>query len=300
MQGGNAGLELRPVVFDSQRAPGRKITQKTLKNSALLYGQGLHTGQKSGLTLEPLPANSGIHFGSVSKRGIVPSHVDFVESTGYATTVKAGEVQAGTIEHLLSALHAYQISNLLVKCNGEIPVMDGSAREFCQLFDEIGIEEQGGDWFEIEVREPVEITTPKGEFIRIEPALNFTVEYHLQYPAPVGSQVFLFSLDSKEAYKREIAPARTFGFVKDIGWLQQQGLARGGRFDNFVLFDEKGPVNCALRFPDEPVRHKVLDLIGDIYLLGRPIRGKITAKMTGHSDNIAILRALKQAMESWG
>jgi UDP-3-O-acyl-N-acetylglucosamine deacetylase len=103
-------------------------------------------------------------------------------------------------------------------------------------------------------------------------------------------------LGDVQKYKREIAPARTFGFVKDIGWLQQQGLALGGRFDNFVLFGEEGPLNGNLRFSDEPVRHKVLDAIGDLYLLGRPLRGKVTAALTGHSDNVELLKMVREAL----
>ena len=288
-------LPLQQRVFDSQTLRGRKIPQRTIAQSTILYGQGLHSGTKSGLIVEPLPPNSGIHFAGVNEPVAVPAHVDFVESTGFATTVRLGQTQAGTIEHLMSALNAYGISNLLIKCNGEVPVLDGSARQFCELLEDVGIVEQPGDWFEIEIREPLSVERGS-EFIRIEPADNFTVEYRLRYAAPVGEQVFSFTMGDVEAYKREIAPARTFGFVKDIGWLQQQGLALGGRFDNFVLFGEKGPLNGQLRFPDEPVRHKVLDAIGDLYLLGRPLRGKVTAALTGHSDNVALLKLVRDAL----
>ena len=121
------------------------------------------------------------------------------------------------------------------------------------------------------------------------------VDYTLSYPKPLGDQNYKFSLTDPESYKAEIAPARTFGFVKDIGRLQQHGLALGGRFDNFVLFGDTGPLNGSLRFPDEPVRHKILDAIGDLYLLGRRLRGKVTACMTGHSDNADLLRQIKNS-----
>ncbi len=288
--------DLNRVVFDTGHlASGERVPQRTLARKALLYGQGLHSGKKSGLLLEPLPSGSGIHFAPMSRNDLVPAHLDFVESTGFATTVKLGDAQAGTIEHIMSALHAYGVSNLLIKCNGEVPVMDGSALKFCNLIEEIGLEEQSGDWFEIACIKPLRFS--KGaEFIELSPAEEFSIEYTLEYPRPLGTQRMVFTLNSPERYKREIAPARTFGFVKDIDYLQKQGLALGGRFDNFVLFGEDGPINCDLRFSDEPVRHKILDAIGDLYLLGRKIRGKITARMTGHSDNIALLKMLWQTV----
>lgn len=288
-------LEAKPTLFVSENLRGKNIKQRTLQHSALLYGQGLHSGKKSGLILEPLPPFSGIHFMGVSDRTAIPAFVDYVDSTGFATTIKLGGVQAGTIEHLMSALHAYKITNLLIKCNGEVPVMDGSAKEFCALFEEIGLEEQEADWFEIAVDSSIKVER-EGRFIQIDPADNFSIEYTLDYPAPVGRQVMRFELSDIEQYKSEIAPARTFGFVREIGTMQKQGLALGGRFDNFVLIGDAGAINDTLRFENEPVRHKILDVIGDLFLLGRPIRGKVTAHMTGHTDNIMLLRAIKERL----
>ena len=289
-------VTINPVVFTKQTLRGRAIPQKTLAHAAILYGQGLHSGRKSGLILEPLPPNSGIHFVGVSETTVVPAHVDFVESTGFATTVRLGQTQAGTIEHLMSALCAYGISNVLIKCNGEVPVMDGSAREFCRLFEEVGLTEQDGEWYEIDVRKVIEVGDDK-ESIRIEPADEFSVEYTLRYPEPVGEQHFSFTLTDPAAYRDQIAPARTFSFVKDVGHLQRQGLALGGRFDNFLLIGAEGAINDEWRFPNEPVRHKVLDAIGDLFLLGRRLRCKVTARMTGHSDNVAILKKVRDELQ---
>jgi UDP-3-O-[3-hydroxymyristoyl] N-acetylglucosamine deacetylase len=288
-------VTINPVVFTKQTLRGRAIPQKTLAHAAILYGQGLHSGRKSGLILEPLPPNSGIHFVGVSETTVVPAHVDFVESTGFATTVRLGQTQAGTIEHLMSALCAYGISNVLIKCNGEVPVMDGSAREFCRLFEEVGLSEQDGEWYEIDIKKVIEVGDGK-EFIRIEPADEFSVDYTLRYPEPVGEQQFSFTLSDPATYRDQIAPARTFSFVKDVGHLQRQGLALGGRFDNFLLIGTEGAINDEWRFPNEPVRHKVLDAIGDLFLLGRRLRGKVTARMTGHSDNIAILKKVRDEL----
>ena len=286
---------INKIAFSSPIAHGANFPQKTLAKSAILYGQGLHSGKKSGLILEPLPAGSGIHFSAVGEREVVPAYLDFVESTGFATTLKVGRIQAGTIEHLMSALHAFGISNLLVKCNGEVPVMDGSARDFCDLFEEVGLEEQIGDWRAIKVTKPVKIGGAE-EFIEISPCPHFEVEYRLSYPAPVGKQSFTFRLGSTSDYRNLIAPARTFGFVRDISYLQKQGLALGGRFDNFVLIGDEGPINTPFRFGDEPVRHKILDIIGDLFLLGRPIEGRVVASMTGHSDNVELLKALRRSL----
>ena len=288
-------VTINPVVFTKQTLRGRAMPQKTLAHAAILYGQGLHSGRKSGLILEPLPPNSGIHFVGVSETTVVPAHVDFVESTGFATTVRLGQTQAGTIEHLMSALCAYGISNVLIKCNGEVPVMDGSAREFCRLFEEVGLTEQDGEWYEIDIKKVIEVGDGK-ESIRIEPADEFSVDYTLRYPEPVGEQQFSFTLTDSASYRDQIAAARTFSFVKDVGHLQRQGLALGGRFDNFLLIGTEGAINDEWRYPNEPVRHKVLDAIGDLFLLGRRLRGKVTARMTGHSDNIAILKKVRDEL----
>lgn len=286
---------INPVVFSQQPLRGRAHPQKTISHAAILYGQGLHSGRKSGLILEPLPPNSGIHFIGVSETTAVPAHVDFVESTGFATTVRLGQTQAGTIEHLMSALCAYGISNLLIKCNGEVPVMDGSALEFCRLFDDVGLTQQEGEWYEIAVPKPLLVGDDK-EWIRIEPADELTIEYTLRYPAPVGEQNFSFTLTDPASYRKEIAPSRTFSFVKDVGQLQKQGLALGGRFDNFLLIGSEGAINDAWRFANEPVRHKILDALGDLYLLGRRLRGKVTACMTGHSDNVTLLKEVRKLL----
>jgi len=287
--------ELQPVVFGNQTLRGALMPQRTLARSAVLYGQGLHSGKKSGLIFEPLGPGSGIHFVGVSDNRAIPAHLDFVESTGYATTIRLGSTHVATIEHVLSALNAYGVSNLLIKCNGEVPVLDGSSVEFCSLFEEVGFQNQIGDWHQIVVKEPIRIDAGKASIL-LEPCEAFEIDYTLEYPAPVGKQRFVFRLDDPGVYRKEIAPARTFGFARDIGQLQRQGLALGGRFDNFVLFGEEGPINDALRFPDEPVRHKIMDMIGDLYLLGRRLQARVVARMTGHTQNIAVLKKVRELL----
>jgi two-component system nitrogen regulation response regulator NtrX len=273
----------------------KQLRQKTLKRSVVLSGQGLHSGMKAGIILSPLPPNSGIVFGNITTSENVPAHIDYVESTGYATSLKKGKTLARTIEHFMAVIHAYQISNLLVKINDEIPIMDGSALDFCQLIEEAGIEEQETKLDEVIIDEKYSIgeISQNGKYISIEPHNTFTVKYMLNYPEPVGKQEYTFTLKNSQSFKSQIAPARTFGFLKDIGELEKKGLASGGRLHNFILIDDEKVVNTKLRFPDEFARHKILDLIGDFYLLGKPIKGLVTAHMTGHSDNIAILKKIR-------
>jgi UDP-3-O-acyl N-acetylglucosamine deacetylase len=272
------------------------IRQKTLKKSVVISGQGLHSGSKTGVVLHPLPPNSGILFTGISADVTIPAHVDYVASTGYATSLRAKGFAVGTVEHLLAVLHGYGVTNLLVKVQDEIPILDGSAVEFCRLIEEAGIHDEEAEAPQIVVDRTYRVGTEGDEWITIEPAGVLSVRYVLQYPKPVGTQEYTYVHRSPESFKAEIAPARTFGFVRDIGKLQKMGLVSGGKLDNCILIDDEKIVNTDLRFDEELARHKILDILGDFYLLGQPIRGAITAHMTGHSDNIGLLRELRCGM----
>jgi UDP-3-O-acyl N-acetylglucosamine deacetylase len=260
----------------------------------VVYGTGLHSGMKTGLLLQPLPPNSGILFGSISSDDVVPAHLDYVQTTELATSLKRGRAIAKTIEHLMAVLHAYRVTNLMVKMIEEIPIMDGSALEFCKMIEEAGIEEQEERVDELAVDRRLEIVR-KNKSLVIEPADGFSVHYFLDYPPPIGQQTMDFVMDGEEAFKAQVAPARTFGFLKDVEMLERMGLGEGGRLHNFILVDDERIVNTELRFPDEFVRHKVLDLIGDLYLLNRPVRGRVTAHLTGHTENIELLKKIQAA-----
>ncbi len=283
-----------PTVLPGPPVPGGQ-SQRTLRRSVVLCGQGLHSGIKGGLILTPLPPGSGIHFGSIATGKAFPAHLDYVRATGYATTLGKDGVEARTVEHFLAVMHSYGITNLLVKMDGEVPIMDGSAADFCRIIEDAGIEEQDGRVEPIRVSKKYVVgdESPNGEFISIEPSDSFSVRYVLDYPAPVGRQDVTFRHEGSEAFRDQIAPARTFGFVKDVRMLAEMGLAGGGRLDNVILIDDEKIVNTDLRFPDELARHKVLDVIGDLYLLGRPMLGKVTAQKTGHGDNLALLRQIR-------
>jgi UDP-3-O-[3-hydroxymyristoyl] N-acetylglucosamine deacetylase len=272
------------------------IRQKTLGKSVVSSGQGLHSGIKTGLILHPLPPNSGILFEGISGDVSVPAHLDYVGSTGFATSLSHRGFTVATVEHFLAVLHSYGITNLLVKVQGEVPILDGSAAEFCELIEEAGLHEQDESWSRIVIDRPYRIGDDGGEWISIEPAETFSVHYVLKYPKPVGVQEYIFTHQSATSFKEEIAPARTFGFLRDMEKMQKLGLINGGKLSNCILIDDEKIVNTDLRFPEELARHKILDIIGDFYLLGRPIRGKITAHMTGHSDNIALLKAVRTGL----
>jgi len=286
------GEAIAPAKGVARRKETSLLPQRTLKQSMVLYGTGLHSGKKTGLLLQPLPPHGGILFGNVSSDDVVPAHLDYVQTTEFATSLKKGSAIAKTVEHLMAVLHAYHITNLMVKMIEEIPVMDGSALEFCKIVEEAGVEEQEAKVTELVIDRRMEIVHNNKSLI-IEPAGVFSVHFFLDYPPPIGQQTFDFTMENEEAFRDQIAPARTFGFLKDIEMLERMGMAGGGRLHNLILLDDEKIVNTELRFPDEFVRHKILDLIGDFYLLNRPIRGKVTARLTGHTENFALMKRIQ-------
>ena len=274
---------------------GKTILQKTLKQSVVLCGQGLHSGLKTGLILSPLPSNSGIIFGDISSGETVPADLEYVQSTDYATTLRNGMTSVKTVEHIMAVLHMYGITNLLIKIGDEVPIMDGSAADFCQLIEDGGIEEQDEAVNEVVIDKKYmvgDIST--GRYIYIEPFEKFAVNYSMDYPPPIGRLEYTFVADGEKSFKNEIAPARTFAFIKDYEKLEEMGLGSGGKLSNVILVDNEKVINTQLRFDNEFVRHKILDIIGDFYLLGKQIKGRVTARMTGHTENITLLKKIKE------
>jgi UDP-3-O-[3-hydroxymyristoyl] N-acetylglucosamine deacetylase len=270
--------------------------QKTIRMGNIFYGIGLHSGQKTGMSIKSLPEGKGIRFENMTEEGYIPARVEYIDTTSYATSVRKDALEAKTIEHFMAVLHAFGITNISIKINKEVPTGDGSARVFCELIKKSGVIEQGEFISEIIIEKPLVIGDEKGggKFIRIEPADVFTVNYTAEFPQPMGKMNYEFELRSPEDFEREIAPARTFGFVEEINKMSQMGLAEGGRINNFILIDKGRVLNTELRFKDELARHKILDVLGDFYLLGRPIRGKVTAYKTGHADNIQMMNLIKE------
>ena len=290
------GTAVVPPGYDSFRY------QKTLRARVVMYGQGLHSGIKTGLTLSPLAASSGIIFGHITSGDTIHAVLNNVDSTDLATCLRSNGSSARTIEHLMAVFHAYGLTNVLVKISGEVPIMDGSAVEFCKLVESAEIIVQDELIEEVIITEPFELPLdPSGpKSMRVEPSDCLEIEYFLDYPPPIGTMQMTYRFDGPEHFKEQIAPARTFGFVRDMRMMDEMGLAGGGRLSNVVLLDEEKVVNPPLRFPDEFVRHKILDIMGDFYLLGRPFRGKIIARQTGHTQNIAMLKLINEKMRILG
>jgi len=251
------------------------------------------------MILSPMPPHSGILFRNITTGQTMPASVDFIESTDFCTSLQHGCLAARTVEHLMSALHAYGITNVLIKISDEVPIMDGSADAFCHLIEDAGLAEQEAvvEEFVVDRCYAVGQVRADTKFILVEPYDGFRVTYRLDYPLPLGVQEFSYEHRDSTSYRREIAPARTFGFVREVEKMQELGLIPGGRLTNVVLIGEEKIINSTpLRFPDECVRHKILDIIGDFYLLGRMVRGHVHANMTGHTENVALVKQLRAVM----
>lgn len=284
----------RPGDVRIEITKGIEVKQKTIAKSVVVYGMGLHSGVKTGMILLPMPAGTGIIFEHVPDGERIPAFIDYVYSSGYSSSVKGRNCSVRTVEHLLAACHMCGITNLLVKVSEEVPIFDGSAQEICERISEAGIEEQKEGIRPVRVDSRLEVANlPHSKYLSIEPSDHLEIEYFLDYPKPIGKQEYRFDATNDD-FVRDIAPARTFGFIKDFQALTQMGLASGGRVNNVILLNDEQIINTELRFPDEFVRHKVLDLIGDLYLLSRPVAGKLTARGTGHMENIALVKELKK------
>ncbi len=271
--------------------------QRTLKRSVVLCGSGLHSGYKTGLIMQPLPAGSGIIFGDISTGETIPARLENVQSTEYATCLKKGRASVSTIEHIMATLHMYGIHNLLIKIGDEAPVMDGSAKDFCQLVEDGEFEDQEEASDEIVIDKKYSFGDGgDSPHISIEPYDGFKVSYHMDYPAPIGVMDHEFEFKGSDSFKTDIAPARTFGFMKDVAQLTKMGFAAGGKLDNFILLDEQKVLNTELRYDNEFARHKILDILGDFYLLGKPVRGHIRAHKSGHTQNIGLLKQIQSAL----
>ncbi|KMP11651.1 hypothetical protein UZ36_03705 [Candidatus Nitromaritima sp. SCGC AAA799-C22] len=290
-------IKLHAIEIPSaeSRSDTHSFPQRTLKRSVVLCGSGLHSGIKTGLILQPLPPGSGIIFGDISSGQTIPAQLENIMSTDYSTSLKKGRSSVATIEHVMAVLHMYRITNLLIKIGDEVPVMDGSAKDFCDLIEDGDFEDQDEFYQELVIDKTYTFgDKEKGEpHISIEPCDTFRVSYHMEYPQPIGVMDHTFEYQDEENFKKEIAPARTFGFMQDVAQLTKMGFASGGKLDNFILLGDGKVINTKLRFKNEFPRHKILDILGDFYLLGKPIRGHIRAHKSGHTQNIGLLKTLR-------
>jgi UDP-3-O-[3-hydroxymyristoyl] N-acetylglucosamine deacetylase len=272
--------------------------RKTVNTDVSITGIGLHSGIYTTVELHPAAAGSGVTFVRSDLQGLrIPALQASTTALDYATTVGKDDVQIGTVEHLLSALMASSITDVDIYIDGpEVPIIDGSALPFMHLIDAAGIRELGAEIPVLRLREPVEVVDGE-KSIRIVPASRLSIKYKIDFNHPlIGRESMHFDFDH-DSFLRRIAPARTFGFLRDVEKMRAAGLARGGSVENAVVLDDRGVVNGPLRFKDEFVRHKILDLIGDLALIGQPIVGEITANRAGHALHSrfveAVLRAAK-------
>ncbi|MDZ7827990.1 MAG: UDP-3-O-acyl-N-acetylglucosamine deacetylase [Halofilum sp. (in: g-proteobacteria)] len=281
------------------------IRQRTLKNVIRATGVGLHTGEKVYLTLRPAPPDSGIRFRRVDldePREIVanPFHVG---DTVLNTTLLDGEVRVSTVEHLLSAMAGLGIDNACVDLSAaEVPIMDGSAGPFVFLIQSAGIVEQDAPKKFIRIRKPVQVEGEGGKFARFEPYDGFKVSFQIEFDHPLfNGSCQEAALDfSTTSFVKEISRARTFGFMKDIEAMRAQNLALGGSLDNAIVIDDYRVLNeDGLRYRDEFVKHKILDAIGDLYLLGHSLIGSFHGYKSGHALNNQLLRQLVGDESAW-
>ena len=280
------------------------IRQRTLKHIIRATGVGLHTGAKVYMTLRPAAPNTGIVFHRVDLAPPVAIKADpyHVGDTRLASCLEQDGVRVSTVEHLMSALAGLGIDNLYVDLSsGEVPIMDGSAGPFVFLLQSAGIEEQPAAKKFIRILQPVEVSSGD-KSARFAPHHGFKIEFSIDFDHPVfeNSAKSVCVDFATTSYVKEVSRARTFGFMHEVEWMRGQGLALGGSLDNAIVLDEYRVLNNdGLRYDDEFVKHKVLDAIGDLYLLGHPVIGMFAAHKSGHALNNALLRRLLERQAAW-
>jgi UDP-3-O-[3-hydroxymyristoyl] N-acetylglucosamine deacetylase len=280
------------------------IKQRTLKNIVRATGVGLHTGEKVYLTLRPAAPNTGIVFRRIDLEKVVEIKADpyAVKDTRLSSCLEKDNARVQTVEHLMSAFAGLGIDNVYVDLSaGEVPIMDGSASPFVFLIQSAGIEQQSAAKKFIRILKPVEVKADD-KWVKFEPYQGFRVDFSIDFKHPVFADRNRRVLVDFEqtSYVKEVSRARTFGFMQDVETLRSQGLALGGSLDNAIVMDEYRILNLdGLRYEDEFVKHKALDAIGDLYLLGRPLIGAFTAFKSGHALNNQLLRCLLERQDAW-
>lgn len=278
--------------------------QRTLKNMIRATGVGLHTGEKVFLTLRPAPPDRGIIFRRIDLNTPVEikAHAEYVGDTRLSTTLVNGAVKISTVEHLLSALAGLGIDNAYIDLSApEVPIMDGSAGPFVFLIQSAGIEEQNVPKRYIRIKRTVAVQQGD-KWARLDPFDGFKVSFKIEFDHPVfkrGNQIAEIDF-SKTSFVKEVSRARTFGFMRDLEHLRENNLALGGSLDNAIVMDDYRILNeDGLRYEDEFVKHKVLDAVGDLYLLGHGLIGAFSGYKSGHELNNILLRTLLANRQAW-
>lgn len=277
------------------------MNQTTIAKSVKISGVGLHTGVDVNLKLRPAPENTGYIFVRTDLDNFeIPASVEYVSHCSYATTLMRRGVVLSTCEHLLSALRGSGIDNCFIELNNiEIPILDGSSEDWVDLITKAGVKELRSPRRTLKVLKRVEVDED-GRKMSIEPSKKFEIECVIDFPHPfIKRQSFHFVMDNG-SFGKQIASARTFGFAHEIEMLRKANLALGGSLDNAIVLTQEGMLNeQPLRFDDEFVRHKILDIIGDVALLGMPVQGKITAEKSGHAVHAALMSKLLKTDGAW-
>jgi UDP-3-O-[3-hydroxymyristoyl] N-acetylglucosamine deacetylase len=275
--------------------------QTTLKQSISANGIGLHTGVAVKMSLKPAPPNTGYIFVRTDLDNFeIPASVEYISHCAYATTLLRRGVVLSTCEHLLSALRGVGIDNCFIELdNIEIPIMDGSSENFVELIEKAGLREQDSPRHYFRILEKVEFEQSDRK-MSIEPSDRFEIECLIDFKHPFIEKQSFHYISDNGSFGREIASARTFGFTEEIEMLRKANLALGGSLDNAIVLTPEGMLNeKPLRFQDEFVRHKILDIIGDFALLGMPILGKIVAEKSGHSVHASLMSKLLKTESAW-
>ena len=298
--------------------------QRTIRSSQSCEGVGLHTGVKTKITFHPAPENYGIRFirSDIPGRTEIKADIDHVVDISRGTTIEENDVRIHTVEHALAAVSGLRIDNILIELTGkEPPVMDGSAKDFVECLIKAGIKLQKKERKVLEITRAINYTNPYRDIdIHVIPSDRFRITFMVEYPLPALGTQYEAIYNMEEDFAFEVAPARTFCFLSEVEMLKEKGLIRGGALDNAVVIIDKvidniemerlkdlfgieeniiqganGILNGkVLRFKNEPVRHKTLDLIGDLALLGVPIKGHVTAARAGHASNVEFVKKIKK------
>ncbi len=280
------------------------IFQRSIKNEVSAVGVGLHSGNKVRIVLKPAKENNGIIF----KRTDIDPSIEIkvepkaIKETRLSSTIGKGKYKISTVEHLMSALSASGIDNILIEVDGaEVPIMDGSSMPFVYLINSAVIYEQKNPKKFAVIKDEIKVEEDE-KYAKFEPYNGFLVDFTIDFPHPVFKEennrveIDFF----KDSYVNYISRARTFGFMQEVEYLRANGLARGGSLDNAIVLDEYKIINDeGLRYSDEFVRHKILDAIGDLYMIGMPIIGKFTAYKSGHELNNKLLRLMLEEKSKW-
>ena len=272
--------------------------QQTLRRQVSCAGIGLHSGNKVNLTLKPAPAGTGIVFRRVDLGVDIPASVGHVTSLHYATVLGRDGATVETVEHLLAALVSAGIDNVVIELSQrEVPIMDGSSAPFLFLIQEAGVKRLSAARRYLKVLRPVSVAQGD-KHIAIYPSDHFKVSYTISFDHPLLRHQSRTTRITEQSFADDIASARTFGFLKEVEWMRQQGLALGGSLENAIVIGDTGVLN-ALRFEDEFVRHKILDAVGDLALLGHPVLGHVVAHRAGHALHTLLATQLLAEADAW-